>query len=108
MHKHHHHDMAPTTGSDRLDLLEKRLEEQAEEIHELKAQLNGGAAPSQVTSTQFEALQNQVYEQTAATAAAAKTQGKVTFVTSEPARTRNRVRCFRRQMESGRGRRSWT
>ena len=88
MHKHHHHAaMAATTGSDRLDLLEKRLEEQAEEIHELKAQINGGAAaaPTQVTSTQFEALQNQVYEQAAATASAAKTQAKVTFVSSIPA-----------------------
>ncbi|MGD0143073.1 MAG: porin, partial [Rhizomicrobium sp.] len=71
-----------TTGSDRLDLLEKRVEEQAEEIHELKAQINGGApaAPSQVTASQFEALQNQVYEQAAAT----KAQAKVAFVSSTP------------------------
>ncbi len=80
MHKHHHHDAAMTTGSDRLDLLEKRVEEQAEEIHELKSQLNGGAAaPSQVTSSQFEALQNQVYEQAAATATAAKTNAVAQF-----------------------------
>ena len=68
MHKHHHHEAMAATGSDRLDLLEKRVEEQAEEIHDLKAQLNGGAATSSapVTSAQFEALQNQVYETTAA------------------------------------------
>ncbi len=68
MHKHRHHEAMATTGSDRLDLLEKRVEEQAEEIHDLKAQLNGGAAtPSApVTSAQFEALQNQVYETSAA------------------------------------------
>jgi phosphate-selective porin OprO/OprP len=77
--KHHHHAAMATTGSDRLDLLEKRVEEQAEEIHELKAQLNGGGAPAQVTATQFEALQNQVYEQTAAASAAAKTNAVVQF-----------------------------
>jgi phosphate-selective porin OprO/OprP len=83
MHKHHHHTMmAPTTGSDRLDLLEKRVEEQAEEIHDLKTQLNGGApaAPSQVTASQFEALQNQVYEQAAAT----KAQAVVTIKKARP------------------------
>jgi phosphate-selective porin OprO/OprP len=67
---HHHHDAEATTGSDRLDLLEKRVEEQAEEIHELKAQLNGGAtaaAPAQVTATQFATLQTQVTEQVEAT-----------------------------------------
>jgi len=75
---HHHHDAAATTGSDRLDLLEKRVEEQAEEIHELKAQLNGGAAaaaPAQVTATQFQQLQTQVTEQVEAT----KKQALVTF-----------------------------
>ena len=68
MHKHHHHEAMATTGSDRLDLLEKRVEEQAEEIHELKTQLNGGAATpaAPVTAAQFEALQNQVYETSAA------------------------------------------
>ena len=74
---HHHHDAAPTTGSDRLDLLEKRLEEQAEEIHELKAQINGvaAAAPAQVTATQFQQLQTQVTEQAEVT----KKQALVTF-----------------------------
>ena len=68
MHKHHHHEAAATSGSDRLDLLEKRVEEQAEEIHDLKTQLNGGAATpaAPVTAAQFEALQNQVYETSAA------------------------------------------
>ena len=85
-HKHRHHAEMATTGSDRLDLLEKRVEEQAEEIHELKAQLNGGAtaAPAEVTATQFEALQNQVYEQTAATATAAKTNAVVQFKPQTP------------------------
>jgi phosphate-selective porin OprO/OprP len=73
---HHHHNAEATTGSDRLDLLEKRVEEQAEEIHELKAQLNGGAAaPAQVTATQFATLQTQVTEQAEAT----KKQAVVTF-----------------------------
>jgi phosphate-selective porin OprO and OprP len=75
---HHHHDVTATTGSDRLDLLEKRVEEQAEEIHELKGQLNGGgaaAAPAQVTATQFQQLQTQVTEQAEVT----KKQALVTF-----------------------------
>ncbi|MGD0143074.1 MAG: porin [Rhizomicrobium sp.] len=74
---HHHHDAEATTGSDRLDLLEKRVEEQAEEIHELKAQINGGAsaAPAQVTASQFATLQTQVTEQAAET----KKQAVVAF-----------------------------
>lgn len=63
--KRHHHHMAVSTGSDRLDLLEKRVEQQAAEIDALKAQLGSGA-PSQVSAAQFEALQNQVYETEAA------------------------------------------
>jgi phosphate-selective porin OprO/OprP len=74
---HHHH---ASSGSDRLELLEKRVEQQAEEIDALKAQVGQGqqaqpAAAPEVTSTQFEALQNQVYEQ----AAANKSQASVKF-----------------------------
>ncbi|HEY2071827.1 MAG TPA: hypothetical protein VGG48_19865 [Rhizomicrobium sp.] len=76
---HHHHTMTTTTassqsgsGPSRLDRLEQRLEEQDAEIRNLKAQVAGStneaAAPGTVTSAEFEALQNQVYEQQAATA----------------------------------------
>jgi len=84
--KHHHH---ATTGSDRLDLLERRLEQQAEEIHQqageiqaLKAQVGvaPAAAPSQVTADQFQALQSEVHEQ----AAAEKKQAVVTFTPQTP------------------------
>src|SRR5208283_4827250 len=67
--KHHHHE-AMATGSDRYDLLEKQVEQQAQEIQDLKAQMSQGSG--QVSATQFEALQNQVYE-TQATVKAATT-----------------------------------
>jgi phosphate-selective porin OprO/OprP len=80
---HHHREM--TTSNDRLDLLEKRVEEPAKEIDALKAQLNQPAPPAppppppaEVSASQFEALQNQVYEQAAAT----KSQAIVKFVPS--------------------------
>ena len=89
MHKHHHHAAMATTGSDRLDLLEKRVEEQAEEIHDLKTQLNGGAAaaPSQVTATQFEALQNQVYEHVRGVGERGQDEAKVTKWPKRPRTT---------------------
>src|ERR1700722_3940225 len=79
----HHHRADPSIGA-RLDHLERVIEEQQDEIHQLKAQLGHGAAsggatgggeamaaapPAQpeVSAAQFEALQNQVYEQAAAT-----------------------------------------
>jgi hypothetical protein len=79
--KHKHH--AAPTGESRMDRLERMVEQQAAEIRDLKAQQNGGtvvaaqAAPvdQPVSAAQFEALQNQVYEQSAATKAAAATTG---------------------------------
>ena len=68
--KHHHHMAVASTGSDRLDLLEKRLEEQSQEIQDLKAQVASGSGS--VSAAQFEALQNTVYE-TQATVKAATT-----------------------------------
>lgn len=72
--KHHKHHVA-STGSDRLDLLEKRFEEQsqeikqqADEIAQLKAQLNPSQLPAQqpVTAAQFAALQDKVDAQASA------------------------------------------
>jgi phosphate-selective porin OprO/OprP len=74
--KHHHHEAA-ATGSDRYDLLEKRLEEQAQEIQDLKAQM--GQGQGQVSAAQFEALQNQVYETQATVKTATANQGTVKF-----------------------------
>lgn len=84
--KEHHH---RHTGSDRLDLLEQRVEQQADalkqqadEIQALKAQL-GQTAPApapQVTASQFQALQNQVAEQ----AAVKKDQALVSFTRQTP------------------------
>jgi hypothetical protein len=76
--KHHHH-VAPV-GDSRMDRMEKMIEEQSEEIKELKAQVGttqsadtSAPAPSgTVSSAEFEALQNQVYEQQASTAALTK------------------------------------
>jgi len=86
--KHRHH--AATTGSDRLDLLERRLEQQAEEIHQqageiqaLKTQVGAApaaAAPAQVTADQFQALQSEVHEQ----AAVEKKQAVVSFTPQTP------------------------
>jgi hypothetical protein len=71
--KHHHHE-AMSSGSDRLDLLEKRLEQQAQEIQDLKAQVGQGSG--QVSAAQFEALQNQVYETQATVKAVATPHDK--------------------------------
>ncbi len=80
-HKKHHR---MESVMERLDRMERVIEEQQSEIHDLKAQLNrgvasGGAASAgataaattpppqpEVSAAQFEALQNQVYEMTAA------------------------------------------
>jgi hypothetical protein len=81
--KHHRH--AAPAGESRMDRMERMIEQQAAEIHDLKAQMNGGTtvaastsaeapAPApQVSAAEFEALQNQVYEQSAATKSAANT-----------------------------------
>lgn len=78
--RHHHH--AASGVEDRLNRMERLIEEQAAEIRDLKgriggANLSGGAsttaaaAPPQpapqpeVSAAEFQALQNQVYEQTA-------------------------------------------
>lgn len=72
---HHHHDAAAmSTGSDRLELLEKRVEQQSQEIQDLKAQVGQGSG--QVTTAQFEALQNQVYETQATVKAVATPHDK--------------------------------
>lgn len=70
--KHHHH-AAAAAGESRMDRMERMIEQQAEEIKELKAgqstqTADAAPAPSgTVSSAEFEALQNQVYEQQAAT-----------------------------------------
>jgi hypothetical protein len=76
--KHKHH--AAAAGESRMDRLERMVEQQASEIRDLKAQQNGGTVPvaatapvaqGTVSTAEFEALQNQVYEQSAATKTAA-------------------------------------
>ena len=74
--KKHHHHAAPSTGSDRLELLERQVEQQQQEIQDLKAQVGGGG---QVSSSQFEALQNQVFETQATVKAATANQAAVRF-----------------------------
>ncbi|MGD0193214.1 MAG: porin, partial [Rhizomicrobium sp.] len=82
--KHHHGDSTAA----RLDRMERLIEEQQAEIRELKAErgASGGAgsggattaapaAQPEVTAQQFEALQNQVYEE----AAARKSQPTITM-----------------------------
>jgi len=73
--KHHHHEAAASTGSDRIDRLERLVEQQSQEIQDLKSQMANQPA-GQVTSTQFEALQNQVYETQATVKAATTPQDK--------------------------------
>jgi len=72
--KHHHHE-AMASGSDRIDRLERLVEQQSQEIQDLKAQVNNQPS-SQVSSAQFEALQNQVYETQAVVKAATTPQDK--------------------------------
>ncbi|HKD20808.1 MAG TPA: hypothetical protein VKB71_02285, partial [Rhizomicrobium sp.] len=79
--KHHHHETA-AGASDRLDLLEKRIEQQAQEISDLKSQLNQGSG--EVSSQQFQALQSQVFETQAAVKSASAAQAAVVFKPSQP------------------------
>jgi hypothetical protein len=74
--KHHHRHTAAASGS-----VDARIDELEAEIHELKRQQHAQAetqaavappADQQVTQAQFEALQNQVYEQQAADASLTK------------------------------------
>src|SRR5262245_45839067 len=91
--KHHHH--AASGVEDRLNRMERLIEEQAAEIRDLKAKVgeanaSGGAttaaAPTQpapqpeVSAAEFQALQNQVYEQ----AAENKGQASVTIKKGRP------------------------
>ncbi|HEY1614387.1 MAG TPA: porin [Rhizomicrobium sp.] len=93
--KHHHHEGSGI--EDRLNRMEKLIEEQQSEIRSLRAQVgqsggtSGGAssaaavspppaAQPEVSAAQFEALQNQVYEQTAAE----KSQASVTIKKGRP------------------------
>jgi hypothetical protein len=90
--KHHHHPNASL--EQRLDRLERVIEEQQAEIRTLKSQVgqtaSGGAASvaaappaarPEVSAAEFQALQNQVYEQAAQakTAAAAPRDKKIHF-----------------------------
>jgi phosphate-selective porin OprO/OprP len=77
--KKHHHHMEPATGSDRIDRLEKLVEQQSQEIQDLKAQVGSNQGSGQVSAAQFEALQNQVYETQASVKTATANQGSVTF-----------------------------
>lgn len=67
--------MAASTGSDRESRLEAEVEQLKQEVQDLKANQGSG----DVTSTQFEALQNQVYETQAAVTASTKNQANVRF-----------------------------
>jgi hypothetical protein len=69
--KHHHHAMVSSGGSS----IDARIDQLEAEIHDLKAQQAAAqAAPAEgeVSAAQFEALQNQVYEQQAANTALVK------------------------------------
>jgi phosphate-selective porin OprO/OprP len=99
--KHHHH--AATGVEDRLNRMERLIEEQAAEIRDLKAKMgeasaSGGAsttaaatppqpAPQQeVSAAEFQALQNQVYEQAAENkgqAAVSIKKGRPTIATKD-------------------------
>lgn len=65
--KHRHHHEGATNGSDRLDLLEKRVEEQSEqiakqadEIQTLRAEVGQPSSTPQVSAAEFDALQHKV------------------------------------------------
>lgn len=66
---HHHHPMVASTASG-ASSVDARIDELEREIHELKMQEQQpapAASDDQVSEAQFESLQNQVYEQAAAT-----------------------------------------
>jgi phosphate-selective porin OprO/OprP len=99
--KHHRHVSDPLAA--RLDRMERLIEEQQAEIRDLKAKVgstasegatsgtataNAAPAPQpQVSAAEFEALQNQVYEQAAATKGQASVtvskKGKPTIASSD-------------------------
>ncbi|HUB86096.1 MAG TPA: hypothetical protein VL971_10410, partial [Rhizomicrobium sp.] len=71
--KHHHHHVATASASS----VDARIDQLEQEIHELKAEEAAAQAappppPDAVSQAQFEALQNQVYEQQAATTSMTK------------------------------------
>jgi hypothetical protein len=66
-HHHHHHEMA-ASGASSVDARIDELERQIQELKQAEATQAAAPAPSDaVSQAQFEALQNQVYEQQAAT-----------------------------------------
>ena len=71
---HHHHVVADGSVSARIDELEHQIQELKAEQHAQAQAAAAAPAPAdqQVSAAQFEALQNQVYEQQAATATLAK------------------------------------
>jgi len=79
--KPHHHRHVADAGSDRLDRLEHLVEQQAQEIQDLKSQVNqsGNQASAPVSAAQFQALQSQVTETEATVKAATANQATVKF-----------------------------
>jgi hypothetical protein len=67
--KHHHHHAMVASTSSGASSVDARIDELEREIHDLKMQEQQPAPASddQVSEAQFESLQNQVYEQAAAT-----------------------------------------
>ena len=72
---HHHHMVSDSTGSDRESRLEAEVEQLKQEVQDLKANQGNG----DVSSAQFEALHNQVYETQATVKSATANQGTVRF-----------------------------
>lgn len=71
--KHHHHHMMAASGASSVDARIDQLEREIQELKEQQAQAAAQPAPSDtVSQAQFEALQNQVYEEQAATASLTK------------------------------------
>jgi phosphate-selective porin OprO/OprP len=77
--KTHHRHVAATTDSGRLERLEHLVEQQEQQIQDLKSQLGSGQANAQVSATQFQTLQTQVTETQAAVKTATANQGAVKF-----------------------------
>src|SRR5579862_9215416 len=74
-HQTRRHAPAAAAGSDREELLERKVEQLEQEVQDLKASSGNG----QVSSSQFEALQNQVYETQATVTSTMKSQASVKF-----------------------------
>lgn len=76
---HHHRHAAATNDSGRLDRLEHLVEQQAQQIQDLKSQLGSSQASAPVTAAQFQTLQTQVTETQAAVKTATANQASVKF-----------------------------